>query len=68
MPITKAGLPVVVSVVPEQDAVKDNGAAADQTVVLEVFQVPAPLAQYLSAMLILLQAILVLLLELQAGM
>lgn len=43
MPTTNAGLPVVVSVVPEHDALaKDNGAAVLQTVVLLAVQVPVP--------------------------
>jgi hypothetical protein len=49
-PIVKAGEPVVVSVVPEQEAVKINGAADDQFVVADVFQVPLPPTQYLFAM------------------
>jgi hypothetical protein len=41
IPTTRAGLPVVVNVVPEHDAVaKASGAASLQTVVLLVFQVP----------------------------
>ena len=42
MPMTSAGDPTVVSVVPERDAVNDRALAADQLVVVVVSQVPVP--------------------------
>ena len=46
MPMTSAGDPTVVSVVPERDAVNDRALAADQLVVVVVSQVPVPPTQY----------------------
>jgi hypothetical protein len=49
IPMTRAGDPTVVSVVPEQEAVNDKALDALQTAVEIVFQVPDPPNQYLSA-------------------
>jgi hypothetical protein len=49
IPVTSAGEPVVVSVVPEQEPVKVTADAVDQLVVNAALNVPVPPTQYLVA-------------------